>query len=83
MKHDKMDMKSTLTNSTLMSQANVKQTAHDLIDQLPDEANWDQVVYELAVRRSIELGLADAKAERVISHEQLIKDLNLESELTG
>lgn len=40
----------------------LKQQAHALIDHLPDTATWDDVVYEMAVRRSIERGLADADA---------------------
>lgn len=43
----------------------IKQKAHDLIERLPDSATWDDVVYEIAVRRSIERGLADADAGRL------------------
>ena len=43
----------------------VKQQARKLLDELPDDVTWDRIVYELAVRRSIELGLADADASRV------------------
>ncbi len=42
--------------------SSLKQQAHALIDDLPDTATWDNVVYEMAVRRSIERGLADADA---------------------
>ena len=42
-----------------------KQLARKLLDKLPDDVSWDQIVYELSVRRSIELGLADADAGRV------------------
>lgn len=53
---------------------NLKQQAHQLIDQLPDGATWDDVVYEMAVRRSIERGLADADAGRLTE----IKDVRRE-----
>lgn len=43
----------------------LKQEAHALIDRLPDTATWDDVVYEMAVRRSIERGLDDAHAGRL------------------
>jgi hypothetical protein len=33
-----------------------KQQAHELLKQMPDNVTWDEVVYELAVRRSIERG---------------------------
>ena len=42
----------------------VKQQAHELLQHLPDDATWDDVVYQMAVRRSIERGLADAQAGR-------------------
>jgi hypothetical protein len=42
-----------------------KQQARKLLDKLPDDVTWDKIVYELAVRRSIELGLADSDAGRV------------------
>jgi predicted transcriptional regulator len=54
--------------------ANLKQQAHQLIDQLPDGATRDDVVYEMAVRRSIERGLADADAGRLTD----IKDVRRE-----
>jgi predicted transcriptional regulator len=41
-----------------------KQQAHELLARLPDDATWDDVVYQMAVRRSIERGLADANAGR-------------------
>lgn len=43
-----------------------KQQAHELLARLPDDATWDEVVYQMAVRRSIERGLADVEAGRVI-----------------
>jgi predicted transcriptional regulator len=42
-----------------------KQQAHELLKQMPDNVTWDEVVYALAVRRSIERGLADADAGRL------------------
>lgn len=54
-----------------------KQQAHALIDRLPDTATWDDVVYEMAVRRSIERGLADADAGRLTDVEDLRKEFGL------
>ena len=36
----------------------IKQAAHQLIDQLPDNADWDDIMYEMAVRKEIEKGLS-------------------------
>ena len=41
---------------------NIKATAHRLIDLLPDNASWDDLMYELMVRKEIELGMADSLA---------------------
>ena len=44
----------------------IKEQARELLETLPDSATWDDIVYQLAVRRSVDLGLADAIAGRVI-----------------
>lgn len=48
----------------------IKQTAHELIDHLPDQATWDDVMYSLYVRQKIEEGLKDVEAGRVVTHEE-------------
>lgn len=35
-------------------------------DDLPDDANWDDLMYKNYVRQSIEQGLEDSKAGRTI-----------------
>ncbi len=57
--------------------ANLKQQAHQLIDQLPESATWDDVVYEVAVRRSIERGLAQSDAGQTIPHEDILKEFGI------
>jgi len=55
----------------------VKTNARQLIDQLPENATWDDVAYEIAVRRSIEKGLADLDAGRIYTSEALLESLGL------
>ncbi|AXQ31542.1 hypothetical protein D0B54_23895 [Solimonas sp. K1W22B-7] len=57
--------------------ANLKQQAHQLIDQLPDNATWEDVVYELALRRSIEKGLAQADAGLLVPVEDLLNSFGV------
>lgn len=57
--------------------ANLKQQAHALIDHLPDSASWEDLAYEMDLRASIERGLADAKAGRLIPVEDLMKELGI------
>ncbi len=46
----------------------IKQAAHQLIDQLPDEASWKDLIYELSVMQDIEEGLEDSDAGRVVDN---------------
>lgn len=47
-----------------------KQVARALIEQLPDEASWDEIMYQLYVKQKIEQGLQAVHEGRVVSHEQ-------------
>lgn len=42
-----------------------KEEAHRLIDKMPSNATWDDLIHEIYVRETIESGLADSKAGRV------------------
>ena len=55
--------------------ATPKQAAKDLIEQLPEQASWDDIMYELYVKQKIEEGLADIDAGRTIPHEQVKAEL--------
>ena len=60
-----------------MPASSVKAEARRLVDTLPDDATWDDVMYRLYVRQSIERGLADSDAGRTVSHEdvrQMLRD---------
>ncbi|MEO7085834.1 MAG: hypothetical protein ABI442_21620 [Gemmatimonadaceae bacterium] len=48
-----------------------KTHARDIIDRLPDDASWDDLMYELYVREAIDSGLADVAAGRTIPHDQV------------
>lgn len=43
----------------------IKEEAHRLVDQLPENASWEDLVYRIYVRQSIESGLRDVEAGRV------------------
>ncbi len=60
-----------------MKPASVKKAAHQLIDQLPDDVSLDELAYRMAVRASIERGLADAEAGRMISQEDIEKEFGV------
>ena len=48
-----------------------KEAARQIIEHLPDQATWNDIMYELYVKQKMEEGLADIEAGRTISHEAL------------
>ena len=42
----------------------IKEEAHRLVDKLPEDSTWDDLIHEIYVRQVIERGLADSKAGR-------------------
>lgn len=48
-----------------------KKSARDLIDQMPEEASWDDIMYELYVKQKIESGIQDVSEGRVADHEDI------------
>ena len=49
-----------------MQSTNVKQEAYRLLEKLPDDATWDDLMYQIYVRQAIEAGLEDSEAGRYI-----------------
>lgn len=43
-----------------------KNDAHSLVDRMPDDATWDDLIHEIYVRQVIEKGLADSRAGRTV-----------------
>ena len=47
-----------------MQTTNIKQAAHRLIEQLPDDATWDDLTYEIYIQQAIEAGVIESEASR-------------------
>ena len=56
----------------------LKQQAHALVDKLPESATWDDLAYEAELRASIDRGLADSVAGRVVAIEDMMKEFGVE-----
>ncbi|MCX7011914.1 MAG: hypothetical protein NTW86_05000 [Candidatus Sumerlaeota bacterium] len=41
-----------------------KEEAHKIVDQMPGNSTWDDLIHEIYVREAIEQGLADSQAGR-------------------
>lgn len=52
-----------------------KQVAQKLIEHLPDQASWDDIMYRIYVKQKIEIGLADVRAGRTVSHDEVKAEL--------
>jgi hypothetical protein len=48
-----------------MEAANVKDEARRLVERLPDDATWDDLMHEIYVRQAIDAGLEDSRAGRL------------------
>ena len=55
----------------------LKTAAHQLIDALPSNATWDDLMYRVYVRQCIDAGLEDAKNGRIIDLEDVRKQFGL------
>ena len=60
-----------------MHAANIKEEARKLIENLPDDSTWEDLMYQIYVRESIESGLADSEAGRVTDVEDVRKEFGL------
>ena len=57
--------------------ANIKEEARKLVENLPDDSTWEDLMYQIYVRESIESGLADSEAGRVTDVEDIRKEFGL------
>lgn len=52
-----------------------KQAAKELIEHLPDQASWNDIMYELYVKQKIEAGLNAVAEGRTVPHEEVKRRL--------
>ena len=50
-----------------------KQQAIDMVKKLPDKATWDDIMYEIYVRKKIEAGLQAAEEGKLVPHKVVKK----------
>ncbi|MCP4108114.1 MAG: hypothetical protein GY749_21635 [Desulfobacteraceae bacterium] len=62
-----------------MQTANIKEQAYRLIDGLPEDADWDDLMYKIYVRQAIEAGLEDSEAGRVTDVKEVRTKFGLDS----
>ncbi len=53
----------------------IKEEAKKLIDTLPDQATWDDIMYEFYVKKKLAVALKAADEGKVVSHKDAKKRL--------
>jgi predicted transcriptional regulator len=55
-----------------------EEEAINLIDRLPEEASWDDIRYEMYVKKKIEAGIRAADEGRVVPHDEAKRIFSVE-----
>jgi len=61
----------------MASTASIKAEARRLVDQLPEDASWEDLQYQIYVRQSIEAGLKDCQEGRTVAVAEVRRRLGL------
>ena len=56
---------------------NVKEKAHKLLNNLPDSATWEDLMYRIYVREAIEAGLKDSDQGKTVDVTEVRKKFGL------
>jgi predicted transcriptional regulator len=57
----------------------IKEEARRLIERLPEDFSWEDLMHEIYVRKAIESGLADSDAGRTVPVEDVRRRFGLEA----
>ena len=62
-----------------MPNRNIKQQALRIIENLPEDGTWEDLMYEIYVRQAIEAGLEDSEAGRTVDVKEVRARFGLSS----
>jgi hypothetical protein len=65
-----------LGNITMQTE-NIKQEAYRLLDKLPEQATWDDLMDRIYVRQAIEAGIKDSDAGEMVDVHEVRKRFGL------
>jgi len=57
--------------------SSIKKEAVRLVEQLPDDATWEDLLYEIYVRQAVEAGLKDCREGRTLPVGEVRRRLGL------
>ena len=55
----------------------IKSAAHRLVESLPDDATWDDIMYRVYVRQAIDAGLQDVAEGRLVDVAEVRRQFGL------
>ncbi len=56
---------------------NIKQEAYRILDKLPEEATWDDLMDQIYVRQAIEQGIKDSDEGKTVDVQEVRKKFGL------
>lgn len=54
-----------------MHSTNIKESVKDLIDRLPEDSNYEDIIAEIYFKQQVEQGLQELDSGKAISHEEV------------
>ncbi len=60
-----------------MQTEGIKEKAHRLLDNLPDSATWEDLIYRIYVRQAIEAGVKDSDEGQTVDAKEVRKRFGL------
>jgi DNA-binding transcriptional regulator YiaG len=60
-----------------MEASSIKEQARELVEKLPENSTWDDLMHEIYVRQAIEAALADSREGRTSDVEQVRRKFGL------
>jgi hypothetical protein len=61
-----------------MTREEMRTEAERMIQHLPEQTSWDELMYRIYVRKKIERGLVDSEADRGLTTEEVRRKLGLD-----
>ena len=60
-----------------MQPESIKKEAYRILDKFPDKATWDDLMYQIYVRQTIEAGIKDSDEGRTVDVKEVRKRFGL------
>ena len=60
-----------------MGTSSIRDQARELVEKLPENSTWDDLMHEIYLRQAIEAGLADSQAGRTADVEEVRAEFGL------